>query len=259
VIDMRPLLAVLYPLMALLLVGCAPPQAKTAESVAGDWRGRIEIPGSPLDVGITLTQEGDRLRGEIDIPAQGTAGMALGDVRLEGTELTFRLPDVPGDARFRGTVEGAAAIPGTFTQNGRSFPLVLTPGTAPGRPQEPRPPFPYRAEDVSYRGDGIDIAGTITLPEGPGPRPAVLLVTGSGAQDRNEELFGHKPFLLLADTLTRAGYAVLRADDRGVGGTGGSLDASTYDELSSDVVAGVEYLRGRTDIDPARIGLLGHS
>jgi uncharacterized protein len=168
---------------------------------------------------------------------------------------------VPGDARFRGVVEsGAATVSGTFTQNGQSFPLVLNRGAGPGRPQEPRPPFPYRAEEVTYPGQGVDIAGTLTVPVGAGPFAALMLVTGSGAQNRDEELFGHKPFPLLADTLTRAGYAVLRVDDRGVGGTSGELATSTYDELGGDVVAGVEFLRGRRpEIDPARIGLLGHS
>jgi pimeloyl-ACP methyl ester carboxylesterase len=128
-----------------------------------------------------------------------------------------------------------------------------------GRPQEPKPPFPYRIEDVKYPGQGVDIAGTLTLPQGPGPFTTVLLLTGSGAQNRDEEIFGHKPFLLLADVLTRAGYAVLRVDDRGIGGSTGSLYDSDYDQLTGDAVAGVEYLRTRPEIDRAKIGLLGHS
>jgi dienelactone hydrolase len=232
----------------------------TVESTAGEWAGRIGVPGAPLDVGIRLTAEGGGLRGEIDIPAQAIEAMPLADVRLEGRDLSFRLPEVSGDAWFRGTFEtDGRSIPGAFTQFGQSFPLVLRPGPVAGRPQEPRPPFPYRTEDVTYPGQGVDLAGTLTLPQGPGPFTAVVLVTGSGAQNRDEELFGHKPFLLLADVLTRAGYAVLRVDDRGVGGSGGSLHEVGYDELTGDVVAGVQFLRGRPEIDPARIGLLGHS
>ncbi|WP_219413414.1 alpha/beta hydrolase family protein [Pseudonocardia nigra] len=265
---MRRLLVVV-PLLLALLVGCAaappaaaPPDPVGAEAVTGDWTGPIEIPGSPLDVGIRILHEGDGLRGEIDIPVQGIAAMPLGDVRLDGCELAFTLPEVPGDARFRGVVAAdGTAIEGEFTQNGQTFPLVLRPGTAtaPERPQEPQPPFPYRAEEVTYRSGEIDLAGTLTLPEGDGPFTAVLLITGSGAQNRDEELFGHKPFLLLADALTRAGHAMLRVDDRGVGGSGGTLATSTYDDLVGDVVAGVEFLRGRPEIDPERIGLLGHS
>ncbi|TQM06514.1 alpha/beta hydrolase family protein [Pseudonocardia kunmingensis] len=278
---MRRLLAAL-PVLLLLLAGCAstppppppPPPAPappapttppapvtpTIETTAGEWAGRIGIPGSPLDVGIRLTAEGGGLRGAMNIPSQELAAVPLADVVLEGRNLSFRLPDVPGDAHFRGTFEAdAASIPGAFTQFEQSFPLVLRPGPASGRPQDPRPPFPYAAEDVAYPGQGVDVAGTLTVPQGPGPHPAVLLATGSGAQNRDEELFGHRPFLLLADTLTRAGYAVLRADDRGVGGTGGDLHASTFDDLAGDLVGGVAYLRTRPEIDHARIGMLGHS
>ncbi|MGH3902381.1 MAG: alpha/beta hydrolase [Pseudonocardiaceae bacterium] len=127
----------------------------------------------------------------------------------------------------------------------------------PGRPQEPRPPFPYRSEDVVYRNGEVDLAGTLTLPEGPGPFTALLLITGSGRQDRDETVAGHKPFLVLADALTRAGYAVLRVDDRGVGGSSGDLAGADYDELVGDIVVGVEYLRSRPDVE--RVGLFGHS
>ncbi len=269
---MRRLLAAL-PLVVLLLAGCAstpappapppPPPAPvtpTVETTAGEWAGRIGIPGAALEVGIRLTAENGALRGEIDIPAQAIKAMPLSDVLLEGRDLYFRLPEVGGDAWYRGTFEtDAKSIPGAFTQFGQSFPLVLRPGPVAGRPQEPKAPFPYRSEDVTYPGQGVDIAGTLTRPEGPGPFTAVVLATGSGAQDRNEELFGHKPFLLLADLLTRAGYAVLRVDDRGVGGSGGSLYESNYDQLTGDLVAGVEFLRGRPEINRDRIGLLGHS
>ncbi|MGH3839643.1 MAG: alpha/beta hydrolase family protein, partial [Pseudonocardiaceae bacterium] len=127
------------------------------------------------------------------------------------------------------------------------------------RPQQPQPPFPYRSEDVTYRSGDVPLAGALTLPQGAGPFTAVLLLTGSGAQDRDETLFGHKPFLLLADTLTRAGHAVLRVDDRGGGGSGGDLATATYEELVGDALAGVAYLKGRAEVDPARIGLFGHS
>jgi alpha-beta hydrolase superfamily lysophospholipase len=257
VINMRRLLAL--PALFLLLVACAA-GASPPTSAAGGWTGQIGIPGAPLDVGIRLTPDGDALRGTIDIPAQGVEDLPLAEVRLDGADLSFRLPDAPGDAGFRGTVEpGGTRIPGTFTQFGQPYPLVLAPGAAPGRPQEPAPPFPYRSEEVTYAGGGVDLAGTLTLPDGPGPFTALALVTGSGAQDRDETLLGHKPFLLLADTLTRAGYAVLRVDDRGVGGSGGVLSEAGFDALTDDVVAGVEYLRSRPEIAPERIGLLGHS
>lgn len=139
----------------------------------------------------------------------------------------------------------------------------------PARPQEPKPPYPYRAEDVTYPSAKITLAGTLTLPDGPGPFPAVLMITGSGQQDRDETTAGHKPFLVLADALTRAGIAVLRVDDRGVGGSGGDLaesdtaassdTASAYDGLAADALAGVVYLTGRAEVDPRKVGLFGHS
>lgn len=118
---------------------------------------------------------------------------------------------------------------------------------------------PLRNEDVRYPGDGVELAGTLALPASHRPAPAVLLISGSGPQDRDSALFGHRPFLVLSEALTRAGYVVLRVDDRGVGGSGGVLDEATYDELVADITAGVEFLRARPEVDPAQVGLLGHS
>ena len=129
------------------------------------------------------------------------------------------------------------------------------------RPQDPKQPYPYNEEEVSYRNqhDNIKIAGTLTLPRSDGKFPAVLLITGSGPQDRNETVAGHRPFLVLADHLTRNGIAVLRVDDRGIGGTDlGSLSA-TSENLAGDVLAGVNFLKQRKEIDSSMIGLLGHS
>jgi len=129
------------------------------------------------------------------------------------------------------------------------------------RPQEPRAPYPYREEEVAYdnKPGRSRLAGTLTLPKSGGPFPAVLLITGSGQQDRNESLLGHKPFLVLADYLTRRGVAVLRVDDRGVGGSTGEVFRATSEDFAGDALAGVAYLKGRKDIDGRRIGLIGHS
>lgn len=134
-------------------------------------------------------------------------------------------------------------------------------GAALNRPQEPKKPYPYDEEEVGYENkrDGVKLAGTLTFPRGKGPFPAVLLITGSGPQDRNESLLGHKPFLVLADYLTRQGIAVLRVDDRGVGGSTGSTLNSTTENFAADVTAGIEFLKTRKEIDPKQIGLIGHS
>lgn len=247
---------VVWSLVA-LLVACGDEAAD--ERVAGRWHGAVEVPGAPLVVGVEFT---GRHSGVIDIPAQQITSHLLADVVAEPDEVRFGIPDVPGEARFAGRLdESAGAIVGDFRRSGQSFGLTLerAPVPPPARPQEPRPPYPYLSEGVSFQSGDITVAGTLTRPDTAAPVPAVVLVSGSGPQDRNGEIAGHRPFLLLADTLTRAGYAVLRTDDRGVGGTGGNLNQSDYADLSADIEAGLGYLRGRPEIDSAGIGVLGHS
>ena len=129
------------------------------------------------------------------------------------------------------------------------------------RPQEPKPPYPYYEQEVFFLNekDRVRLAGTLSLPLAKGPFPGVLLITGSGPQDRNDDMFGHKPFLVLADHLTRLGIAVLRVDDRGVGKSTGSFSVATSQDFAADALAGIEYLKTRKEIAHGKIGLLGHS
>jgi hypothetical protein len=129
------------------------------------------------------------------------------------------------------------------------------------RPQNPVKPYPYREEEVVYENKTADIqlGATLTIPPGNGPFPAVVLITGSGQQDRDESLLGHRPFLVLADYLTRKGIAVLRTDDRGIGKSGGDFAASTSADFATDAEAGLAYLKTRSEIDPQKLGLIGHS
>src|SRR5208337_4610620 len=131
----------------------------------------------------------------------------------------------------------------------------------PPRPQEPKRPYPYDEEEVQFDNPRakVKLAGTLTRPKGPGPLPAVLLVAGSGPIGRDESVFGHRPFLVLSDYLTRRGLAVLRYDKRRVGKSTGDLEKATTLDLADDAVAGIEFLKGRSDIDPKRIGAIGHS
>jgi uncharacterized protein len=131
----------------------------------------------------------------------------------------------------------------------------------PKRPQNPQPPFPYQAIEVSYQNTaaGVKLAGTLTLPHGSRRFPAAILITGSGPEDRDETIFGHKPFWVIADYLSRRGIAVLRVDDRGVGGSSGDAMKATIEDQAGDVLAGVEFLKSRADIDPRHIGVIGHS
>ena len=157
------------------------------------------------------------------------------------------------------------AIEGNWSQGGASFPLLLdrtdAEALAPNRPQEPQPPFPYEVLDVEFDNPeaGIRLAGTLTIPAGDGPHPAVVLISGSGPQDRDETVFGHRPFLVLADYLTRRGIAVLRCDDRGIGESTGDFAVATTPDFASDALAAVAFLRNRPELDHGRTGLAGHS
>lgn len=243
----------------LTLVPCLA-QAADPPSVAGHWEGEIQTPNAPLQVMVDLTQEAGAWKGDIDIPLQGAKDLPLEGITVEGSKVRFAIANIPGTPTFDGTLENGA-IRGTFTQGSASIPFRLGREAVelPRKPQEPKPPFPYTSEEVSYTNGDIKLAGTLTVPQGPGPFPAALLITGSGAQDRDEALLGHKPFLVISDHLTRNGIAVLRVDDRGVGGSTGKVDESTTADFAQDALAGVRFLKKHAKIAPDRIGLIGHS
>ncbi len=180
----------------------------------------------------------------------------------DGHTLQLDMPALK--ATYEGTLESDGAhLAGHFTQAGTTLPLALHRVSAPTEkvfPQTPRPPFPYDVSDVTIASsDGVQLAGTLTRPQGPGPFAAVVLLPGSGPHDRNETIFGHRPFWVLADALTRRGIAVLRFDARGVAKSTGSYGKSTTYDFVNDARATVEFLRARADIDKRRVGLLGHS
>lgn len=227
----------------------------------GVWQGLLGPDVIDLEIEVELTRVDEALSGTIDIPAQGLFDFALGDVALSGDQLTFTLPGVGGDPAFAGTLAGDR-IEGTFTQAGQPLPFFLERASADAptaRPQTPQPPYPYDEEPVAFESGDVVLAGTLTLPAGEGAFPGVLFITGSGPQDRDETILGHKPFLVLADRLTRAGFATLRIDDRGVGGSTGEDGLASYDDLLGDVLAGLETLAAHPRVDPERVGLLGHS
>lgn len=238
--------------------------AVAAPSPAGPWTGAIVMPNSRLGIDITLaTNASKEWSGTIDITVQGLRGAKLTNVVVDGRRISFAMVGIPGDPTFMGTLsDDGQGISGTFTQGGATLPFELKRGVRVlARPQEPKAPFPYRSEEVSFRNAKADVrlAGTLTLPQGAGRFPAVLLISGSGPQDRDCTIAGHKPFLLWADTLTRRGVAVLRVDDRGVGASErGTMNPTTAD-LAEDVRAGLAFLASRADIDAAKVGLIGHS
>ncbi|HEU0301577.1 MAG TPA: alpha/beta fold hydrolase, partial [Longimicrobium sp.] len=239
----------------------APADAQTpSRSVAGSWGGALE-PG-PVRLRLKLIvpgAAGDSTATLVSVDQGGASMPATFSVR--GDSVIFDLSQIGGS--YRAVLSaGADSLAGTWTQGGGSLPLVMVRGAdsmmVVRRPQEPRRPFPYREEEVAYESvDGVRLAGTLTLPPGDGPYPGVLLITGSGSQDRDELIFNHRPFLVLSDYLTRRGIAVLRVDDRGVGGSTGDPRTATSADFARDVAAGVRFLRARREIGP--VGLIGHS
>lgn len=258
-----------------LAVGPARAQAPTPPPVApaspapaspgkaeGDWHGALAIGERTLRLEVSLTRGPDgALAGRLVSLDQLSPPLPVAEARVVDGTLSFTVPAVQG--RYSGTWDAAKGGWSGVWLQGMPLALVLTPGKypPPGRPQEPKPPFPYEALPVSFDGGapGVKLAGTLTVPPGAGPFPAVVLITGSGPQDRDETLLGHKPFLLLADTLTRRGIAVLRYDDRGTAQSTGAFATAVGRDFADDAAAAAAWLRTRPKIDPARVGLLGHS
>jgi fermentation-respiration switch protein FrsA (DUF1100 family) len=235
-----------------------------APSIVGVWQGTLKVGGIELRVLLRFSKDGeDGLKASLDSPDQGAKGIPADAVSFDKGAIKVEIKRIKGV--YEGTLsKDGASIQGTWKQTGPALPLELKrldkePDFS--RPQEPKRPYPYLEEEVTYENSAakIKLAGTLTLPKSDQSVPAVLLITGSGAQDRDESLLGHKPFLVLADYLTRRGIAVLRVDDRGVGGSTGDVASSTTDDFAGDALAGVAYLKGRKEINPRQIGLAGHS
>ncbi|MDI6807897.1 MAG: alpha/beta fold hydrolase [Candidatus Eisenbacteria bacterium] len=236
----------------------------TGSNIEGTWQGVVKFGGVELRVVFNISREpSGALKATLDSPDQGATGIVVDDVIFDGSNVRLGIQSVAGsfEGKFRGD---GSAIEGNWSQGGVTIPLTLERSEKKPevkRPQEPKKPYPYREEEVSYKNEnaGITLAGTLTLPEGKGPFPAVILITGSGPQDRDETVFGHRPFLVLADYLTRHGIAVLRVDDRGVGSSTGSFSQATSESSASDVLAGIKYLKSRNEVNQKKIGLIGHS
>lgn len=230
------------------------------ERITGSWEGSLRIRDSSLRLAFHIEENDTSYTSRMDSPDQGAFG-------LPTTRTTFRDHKLEIVASglglfYRGTLE-KDTIHGFLNQGGISFPLSLRRAEKPGiyRPQTPVEPLPYHSEEVAIpSGDEkITLAGTLTLPDRAGRFPAVLLIAGSGPNDRDETLYGHKPFFVISDHLTRHGFATLRYDKRGVGKSTGDFRSATMQDFEEDAKAAVAYLQQRKEIDPARIGLSGHS
>jgi pimeloyl-ACP methyl ester carboxylesterase len=251
-----------------LCVMIALASALAAQEAAGPetvWEGALKLTaGVELRIVLHVVDAGEGgLRATFDSPDQGAKGIKLDTVSVKPESLSFTLKSAAIEFTGKRSGDGNEAV-GQWTQGGVSVPLTLRKVDRPSerrRPQTPRPPFPYREEPVTYenKAAGVTLAGTLTIPRGEGPFPAVILISGSGPQDRDETIFEHKPFLVLADALTRRGIGVLRVDDRGVGGSSGGRSTATSEDYAGDVRAGIAYLKSRPEIDGNALGLIGHS
>ena len=244
-----------------LFAACACAWSQPA-GIEGNWQGTLAVGAARLRVGLHLSKSAaGEYTSTLDSIDQGATGIPVATTTVTGKVLHLESPVI--HAKFDGTLSNdGQEIAGTFTQ-AAALPLIfkrVEKVETLERPQNPKPPFPYGSVEASYATkDGLKLAGTLTLPHGAGPFPAAILISGSGPQDRDETILGHKPFLVIADYLTRHGIAVLRVDDRGVGGSAGKSTQATIDDMAGDVLAGVEFLKARKDIAAKHIGVIGHS
>ncbi len=266
--GVRPVRGLFVAVFAALLSVSAPQaQPESAPSpVAGSWTGELSVGGMSLPLVFNITSGPNAAGSTMDSPKQGVKGIPVASVSFDakgGRGVRIEIAAIKG--YFEGTTsEAGDRLTGTWNQAGASFPLTLVRASKPfvlDRPQEPLPPFPYRTEEarIASSAQGVTLAASLVLPPGPGPFPAVVMVTGSGAQNRDEEILGHKPFLVIADYLARRGIASLRYDDRGFAASTGDFASATTFDLAADARSACEWLIQRPEIDTLRLGILGHS
>jgi hypothetical protein len=242
-----------------------PLQYSTQDKIVGIWLGELEIPNSAkLRMGIVISKtDNNSFKAVLNIIDQATGEILCDEVIYRNDSLVIRITGL--GIEIAGILDTEnKSIKGEFKQRGGIIPVSFTrTDKLPEllRPQEPKEPFPYIDENVIFENQkaGIKLAGTLTFPNSKGKFPAVILVTGSGQQDRNENIGGHKPFWIIADYLTRNGIAVLRVDDRGIGGSTGNFNQSTTGDFAEDALAGLTFLKSRREIDLKKIGIIGHS
>ncbi|MEN2413799.1 alpha/beta hydrolase family protein [Flavobacterium mesophilum] len=245
------ILAVLTFLISSFVVG---------QEITGQWNGVLKTPNGNLRIVVHIDKTDKGYVSTMDSPDQMAKGIPIATTTFENSELKLNIA-VAG-ASYEGKLNSDNTIIGKFTQSGQSFDVIFSKGNIQNlRPQEPQKPYPYYTEDVKFENkiDKVTLAGTLSMPKKEGVFPAVILISGSGAQNRDEEILGHKPFLVLADYLTKKGFAVLRFDDRGTAESTGDFKAAVTTDFAKDVQAGVEYLKTRKEINKRQIGLIGHS
>ena len=237
----RTILAAIAALMPLIAL---------CQGVEGDWSGILEVPGTKLTIVFHIGENST-----MDVPEQGAKGISVDIKEMTAMSLKLDIPMIM--ASYEGLMMGGSIV-GTFTQVGQPFPLTLKRGApSPQRPQTPVPPFPYNTEEVSFQSGEAVLSGTLATPsQMTEDTPAVVLVSGSGLQDRDEALMDHKPFAVIADAFAKKGIATLRYDDRGFGRSTGDVQNATTHTFKDDAREAIEYLRSRGF---KAVGVLGHS
>jgi pimeloyl-ACP methyl ester carboxylesterase len=231
-----------------------------AQDITGSWTGMLAIQGTKLPLIFNFTKTDVGYTATMDSPNQGAKGIPVSNLIFTNKNLSVNV--TAAAIKYTGKWTSDAEIIGTFEQGAFSTPLTLTKGVVQNtRPQEPLIPYPYYTENIQFvnKKENLSFGGTLTLPKKEGQFPAVILISGSGQQNRNSEILGHKPFLIISDYLTRNGIAVLRYDDRGVGESEGNPNTATSADFANDARAAIEYLRTRKEVISKQIGIIGHS
>jgi len=248
-----------------ILFSCLISSTIYCNDIVGQWQGSLKNGKKEIRIVFNITKLEENYITTMDSPDQGATNIPTTSTSFENQTLKVVIENFK--IIYEGTINESGIIIGTFTQGKQVFPLDLTKNSDEkdivkvNRPQEPTQPYPYHSEDVKFENTQAEItlAGTLTLPKSKGKFPVVVLISGSGAQDRDETLLGHKPFLVLSDHLTKNGIAVLRYDDRGTAESTGQFKSATSQDFATDVEAAVAYLKTRDEIDHSKIGLVGHS
>ncbi|MDH6342015.1 pimeloyl-ACP methyl ester carboxylesterase [Parabacteroides sp. PFB2-12] len=232
----------------------------SAQDITGNWYGRADVGGMKLRMNLTFEKSGETYTGYMVSPDQSSAKIPFNKITFEANRLSLEIAQI--GFKYQGVWKEDNTIDGSFTQMGAQFPIKFSrEEIVANRPQHPVPPYPYLTEEITFRNEkaNVRLAGTITLPKQAGKYPAVVLVTGSGPQNRDEELMGHKPFWVIADYLTRQGIVVLRYDERGVGASEGKYNECGIPDFAEDAAAAIAYLKNRKEVDKQKIGIIGHS
>jgi len=248
--------------ISILLITILTSISLTAQDITGQWNGVLKVQGTQLRLVFNVSESRNGFSSTMDSPDQGAKGIPVTNTTFKNSKIKFEITNV--GIEYNGELKGDDIV-GIFKQGGQEFPMNLSRkavGTpAAKRPQEPTKPYPYYSEDVTFQNTkaNISLSGTLTLPKNQADFPVVILISGSGPQNRDEELLGHKPFLVISDYLTKNGIGVLRYDDRGVGQSKGDFKTATSADFATDVESAIEYLKTRKEINKNKIGLIGHS